>query len=75
MKSDLNWAENSVVELSREYKHTWRDKPDDYWLACLMEEVGELAGALVGNHEGPVEWELKQIGAICTNWLDKRLHE
>lgn len=40
-----------------------------------MQEVGELAGSLVGDHEGPPEWELRQIVAICINWLDMRCGE
>lgn len=50
----------------------WRDDPDSYWFARLVEEVGELGGSLVGNHDDPPEWELKQIATICMNWLDMR---
>lgn len=38
-------------------------------MRVLVEEVEELAGALVGNHEHPPELELIQIGGIVINWL------
>lgn len=62
----------SVVDLAFEHRETWRDKPEDYWLARLMQEVGEAASSLVGDHDDPVEWELTQIAAICINWLEMR---
>jgi len=58
--------------LEEQHAETWRDKPDEYWLARLMQEVGELASALVGDHDDTPEWELAQIAAICRNWLRKR---
>jgi hypothetical protein len=63
---------DEVLELTKKHVETWRDKPEDYWLARLMQEVGELASSLVGDHDDPPEWELKQIAAICLNWLDMR---
>ena len=71
----LSLPERQVIALSRQHSKTWRDEDDPYWLSRLMEEVGELAGALVGNHEGPVTWELQQIATICINWLDKLENE
>ena len=62
----------AVLQLKEKHKDTWRDKPDDYWLARLMEETGELASSLVGHHEHDPDWELSQISAICMNWLEKR---
>lgn len=65
-------AWKTAFDLQAEHVNTWRDKAEWYWLARFTEEVGELAGALVGNHVGPVEWELSQIAAIALNWLDMR---
>lgn len=65
-------AWRQVFELQAKYSTHWRLNDETYWLARFMEEVGELAGALVGNHVGPVEWELSQIAAIALNWLDMR---
>lgn len=62
----------AVLDLKRKHSETWRDMPESYWLARLMEEVGELASSVVGDHKDPVEWELTQIAAICLNWLDMR---
>ena len=65
-------AWSTVWDLQSEHVNTWRDKAEWYWFARFSEEVGELGGALVGNHEGPVEWELSQVAAIALNWLDMR---
>jgi hypothetical protein len=65
-------AWSQVFELQAKHAATWRDRDESYWLAGFMGEVGELAGALVGNHVGPVEWELSQLAAIALNWLDMR---
>lgn len=66
-----------VVKLTFDIKQAnikmWRDgKSDMYWLARLTEEVGELSSALLGRHEHPPEVELRQIAAICLNWLEYR---
>ena len=38
-------------------------------LRMLVEEVGELAAALAGDHQHPPDWELRQIAAIALHWL------
>ena len=63
---------NAVIELKEKHRETWRDMPESYWLARLMQEVGELGSSLVGDHDDPAEWELMQISAICLNWLEMR---
>jgi len=60
------------VKQALQYRDTWRGGADCYWLAKLVEEVGELAVAIVGIHEHTVEHELDQIGSICMNWLVHR---
>jgi hypothetical protein len=62
----------TVINLKEKHKATWRDKPEAYWLARLVEEIGELASALVGHHEHSPDYELRQIAAICMNWLEYR---
>src|SRR3990172_4776547 len=62
----------AVIDLKEKHCETWRDMPESYWLARLMQEVGELGSSLVGDHYDPVEWELMQISAICLNWLEMR---
>ncbi len=53
-------------------KATWESLPLQFWLARLTGEVGELANAVVGEHEHPWELEALQVAAICINML--RLH-
>lgn len=62
----------AVLALQEQHKETWRGMGEHYWLARLVQEVGELASALVGDHEDPADWELTQIAAICLNWLEMR---
>lgn len=61
-----------VIRLKNKHKDTWRDRSQWYWMYCLLEEVVELGLALIGLHEGPVEWKLLQIATICLNWIEYR---
>lgn len=70
MPTEGNRVED-VVALKEQYKHLWRDQDDFYWYCRLVEEVGELGGVLVGNHNDTRAHELKQIAAICLNWLER----
>ncbi len=64
--------EKSVIQLKREHRYTWRDKPDWFWWLGLLEEMWELALALIGLHRHSPDSELRQIAAIAMNWLEKR---
>lgn len=68
-------AIRQVFRLKSDHRLTWREKAQSYWLARLMQEVGELASSLVGEHNDPPEWELSQIAAISMNWLEMRSGE
>ena len=61
-----------VMSLAYNHAETWRDKDNSYWLARLMQEVGELASSLVGDHDDSPEHELRQIASIALNWLELR---
>jgi hypothetical protein len=65
-------ARFDVLDLMIEHGETWRDEPESIWLDGLREEVDELASALNGIHDHTPEHELRQIAAICLNWLDMR---
>lgn len=65
---------DEVLRLKLEHVKTWRDKPESYWFARLVQEVGELGSSLVGDHDDSPDWELAQIAAICLNWLEMREH-
>ena len=42
-----------------------------YWLAILMEEVGEVAKAIVeGSGPSTVRTELIHVAAVCVSWLE-----
>lgn len=61
-----------VIRFAYLHRDYARDRDDAYWLALLVEEVGELASSLAGRHEDAPEVELHQIASICINWLDMR---
>ena len=61
-----------VYSLAARYHDKWRDRDEFYWLARLMQEVGELSSSLVGDHPDTPEHELRQIASIVINWLGKR---
>ena len=66
---------DAVLALKEQHSITWRLRPEPYWCARLMQEVGELAAALVNDHEHSPDWELTQIASICLNWLEMRRYE
>ena len=68
----MDKALEKIREYANRYRRTaphWRDKDQGYWFQRLMQECGELGGALAGDHEGPPEHEIAQIGSIAVNWL------
>jgi len=58
-----------VVEYAEKYRGKWLDKDDNYWLQRLMQEVGEAASVMAGDHADSLEHEIRQIGSISINWL------
>ncbi len=40
------------------------------WLAILVEEVGEVAEAMLDKDINEVEKELVQVAAVCVKWLE-----
>jgi hypothetical protein len=68
----MDEIQRRVIDLQEQHRDTWRDRPESYWLARLLEEFGELGASLANDHEHPPEWELMQIAAICINWIDMR---
>lgn len=54
------------------YDAHWRDKDESWWLARLLQEVGELADTFTEETEDERQHELRQIASICLNWLDMR---
>jgi hypothetical protein len=65
-------ATRTVLALAEKHRETWSDRDERYWLARLQEEVGELASAICGRGDDPVELELGEIGSIAINWLRRR---
>ena len=61
-----------VLKIADMHQHTWRDQSETFWALGLIQEIGELSGALIGRHHHTPDMELRQIAAICINWLDYR---
>ena len=53
-----------------------KDRTPEYWLAILMEELGELAEAIVElaaggqGWEGTIKTELIETAAVAVSWLE-----
>jgi NTP pyrophosphatase (non-canonical NTP hydrolase) len=47
-----------------------QDRTDLYWLAILVEEVGEVGRALVEGNAYQMKKELVQVAAVIVAWLE-----
>lgn len=72
LRAEESEGERAIREMADRHAGRWSDQPDGYWLQRLMQEVGELASVLAGDHDDTVEHELAQIGSIARNWLRRR---
>lgn len=70
---DDSWRLRKALSDIAENAVDHRDKRPD--LRMIVEEIGELAKGLAGDHEHSARYELVQIGGIAANWaaqLDER---
>ena len=74
-------AQNVIFDRIREEREAqdkkwgrnFEGRPDEKWLAILMEEVGEIAkGTLEGDPDFSIEKEIVQCAAVCISWLEFR---
>lgn len=63
IRRPLEEATSALTANAMMHRHQHSD------LRMLVEEVGELAEALAGDHEHEPEDELVQIGGIVLHWL------
>ena len=69
----MNKIMKRIRELVKEHSLTWRDKPETYWFARFIEQVGWLGNSLFGSHYLHTTNEaLAHIASICINWLEMR---
>lgn len=71
MNVQLTQVERRVLDAKAACNSLWLDKGDPYWLFRLLQETGELASVLAGDHDDTIEHELVQIASIAMNWLEK----
>ena len=45
---------------------------DEKWLAIAVEEVGELAEAILENNDEGILEEIVQVAAVLQNWVTSR---
>lgn len=48
---------------------------DERWLAILIEEVGEVAKAILENDDAELLNEMCQVGAVLEAWATSRVFE
>lgn len=77
--SDIQNVIIGLIKMERDHQDTkWGEKnhPDAKWLAILMEEVGELAKAMLeapsGEPQSDVDDELTQVAAVALAWMECR---
>lgn len=63
------WIAKIIKQVER-HASTWPNETQEYWLNCLISEIGELADALRDDHPDPPERELVEISSLCINWLN-----
>ena len=74
----IKWLVLKAIEKERDRQDTkWgvQDHTDEWWLAILMEEVGELAEAILhaefgGNKDKNIHKEAVQCAAVCIAMLE-----
>jgi len=64
--------QKDVIALQEKHRNTWRGKAQWFWAIMLCEEFCELLLSLIGLHRHAPDVELRQIAAICMNWLEMR---
>ena len=73
LPSDATWSELLAVSAERirqDKKWGEQNHSDLYWLGILMEEVGEVAKALIENKPDEAQNELVQVAAVAVSWLE-----
>ena len=68
-----------LVAYERETQDSkWGDQsghPNLLWLAILMEEVGELAQAILYDKQDEISSELVQCAAVAHAWIEARVRK
>ena len=64
-----------LISMEREYQlKKWGDQKhsDEKWLAILLEEVGEVAKAILEEDDVELLKEMCQVGAVLESWVTSR---
>ena len=64
-----------LISMEREYQlKQWGDQKhsDEKWLAILLEEVGEVAKAILEEDDVELLKEMCQVGAVLESWVTSR---
>ena len=66
-------AHEKIVREQQRQLEKWGEQRHNtfYWLAILMEEVGEMAKGMIERaDEKDIEKELIHCAAVCATWLE-----
>ena len=64
-----------LISMEREYQlKQWGDQKhsDEKWLTILLEEVGEVAKAILEEDDVELLKEMCQVGAVLESWVTSR---
>ena len=68
-------AFHDLIGMEREYQlKKWGEQKhsDERWLAILVEEVGEVAKAILEENDIELMKEMCQVGAVLESWVTSR---
>ena len=66
---------NDLIQTERNAQdEQWGEQrhSDEKWLAIAVEEVGELAEAILENNDEGILEEIVQVAAVLQNWVTSR---
>lgn len=73
-QDELFW-EIRVERQRQEMLWKGRNNTNPKWLAILMEEVGELANAMLEDDFENINVEMVQVAAVCAAWREQLIKE
>ncbi len=65
----------NAIDAERDHQDAkWGEQnhADDYWLGIVMEEVGEVAKAVIERDDENVEGEIVQTMSVLMGWMECR---
>lgn len=66
------WIEMTAERKRQDRKWGEQNHADDYWLGIVMEEIGEVAKAVIERKDDELTDEIIQSMAVLCSWMEAR---